>query len=200
MVDVMALTAAANSFKIAVDLAKGIHALKTSTEVREKTSALLDAVVDGRFKLLEASDTQTTLLARIKELEQQVADFENWNRDKERYQLKAIDTGAFAYMHKPGMENSEPAIWLCQTCFEKRHKSPLQYRAQDRGSGASGGRGSHSRWGCNDCKGEVVVHYHRNPAKPWPSEGDASAEPPTRVQPVPRVITGRVAPSTAPRR
>ena len=31
---------AAGSFKVAVDMAKGIHSLTTSTEVREKTSAL----------------------------------------------------------------------------------------------------------------------------------------------------------------
>ena len=172
MVDMSAISAAASSFKIAVDLAKGLNSLKTSTEVREKTSALLDAVVDGRFKLLEASETQTALLARINELEQTIAGFEDWNSEKERYQLTAIDRGAFAYTYQPDMDHGEPAIWLCQTCFEKRHKSPLQFRAQDAGSGGAGHRGTHSRWGCNLCKSEVVVNYQRNPAKPWePSTG-----------------------------
>lgn len=168
MVDGSAIMAAANSFKIAVDIAKGIHALNTTTEVREKTSALLDAVVEGRFKLLEASDTQASLLARIKELEQQIASFEDWNREKERYQLKAIDTGAFAYMHKIGMEAGEPAVWLCQTCFQKRHVSPLQFR--DQPNEPTGGRGMHARWGCNACKAEVMVSYIRKPSVPWPEE------------------------------
>ena len=175
MVDITAISAAANSFKIAVDLAKGINSLKTSTEVREKTSALLDAVVDGRFKLLEASEAQTALLARIKDLEQQIAGFEDWNNDKHRYDLKAIDTGAFAYMHKPGMEDGEPAIWLCQTCFEKRHKSPLQFRGQI--AELRGGRGQHSKWGCNLCKAEVMVYYTRKPSEPWPGSINPSDDP-----------------------
>jgi hypothetical protein len=162
MVDITAIASAANGFKVAIDLAKGIQALNTSTEVRQKTSELLDAVVDARFKLLEASDTQAALLEHVKELEQQITDFENWNREKERYQLKDIDRGAFAYVHKPGMENGEPPIWLCQTCFEKRHKSPLQFRNQQTTN--SGGRGLHSTWGCNSCRAEVSVYYAKSPA------------------------------------
>lgn len=167
MVDATAIVSAANGFKAVVDIAKGIQSLNTSTEVRQKTSDLLDAVLDARFKLMEAADTQSALLERIKDLEQKIAGFEDWNREKERYQLKAIDRGAFAYMHKPGMENGEPAIWLCQTCFEKRHKSPLQFRAQDVGRGGNAGRGLQSRWGCNLCKSEVTVYYGRQPSTPW---------------------------------
>lgn len=175
MVDITAISAAANSFKVAVDIAKGIQALNTSTEVRLKTSELLDAVVDGRFKLLEASEAQSTLLARIKELEEKIADFEDWGRQKDRYQLTAVDRGAFAYTHKPGMDDGEPPVWLCQACFEKRHKSPLQFRAQDVGRGATSSRGTHSRWGCNMCKSEVTVHYNRKPSTAY--EESKSAEP-----------------------
>ena len=167
MVDITAISSAIQGFKAAADIAKGMKALETSTEIREKTSELLDAVLDARLKLVEASETQSALLERIKQLEKQIADFEDWGREKERYQLNAVDSGAFAYTYKPGMENGEPPIWLCQTCFEKRHRSPLQFRAQDRGTGASSGRGSQSRWGCNLCKAEVVVHYRRKPNIPW---------------------------------
>ena len=188
--DLTAISSAATGFKVAVDMAKGLQALNTSTEVRLKTSELLDAVLEARFKLLDASDTQSALLERIKDLEQQIAGFEDWNREKERYHLQAIDRGAFAYMHKNAMDQSEPPIWLCQTCFERSHKSPLQFRAQDRGSGASGGRGSHSRWGCNLCKAEVVVHYHRNPAKPWEPTPPDQPEPPPPAPRQPTVDRG----------
>jgi hypothetical protein len=72
-------------------------------------------------------------------------------------------------MHKPGMEQAEPSIWLCQTCFENRHKSPLQFRGQTHSE--RGGRGLHSKWGCNSCRAEVTVYYQRNPAKPWEPSG-----------------------------
>lgn len=159
--DISAIASAATSFKVAVDLAKGINSLKTSTEVREQTTALLDAVLEGRFKLLEASETQAALLARIKELEEKILGFENWDSEQQRYELKAIDTGAFAYVYKSGMENGEPPMWFCQTCFDKRHRSPLQFRAQM--TRPNGGRGEHSIWGCNTCKSEVVVYYAIQP-------------------------------------
>jgi hypothetical protein len=101
MVDLTAISSAATGFKAAMGIAKGIQSLTTSTEVRQKTSELLDAVLDGRTKLLEASETQAALLERIKQLEDQIAHFENWDCEKQRYQLKAFDTGAFAYTHKP---------------------------------------------------------------------------------------------------
>lgn len=163
--DVAAIGGAVSGLKAALDIGKGIQALNTSTEVRQKTSDLLDALLDARMKLIEAADTQSALLKRVEELEQKIAGFEDWNREKERYELKAVDSGAFAYVHKPGMRGNEAAVWFCQTCFENRHRSAYQFRAQDRGSGAGGGRGSHSRWGCNLCKAEIVVHYNIMPSQ-----------------------------------
>lgn len=181
--DVAAIGGAVSGLKAALDIGKGIQSLNTTTEVQLKTSELLDALYDSRMKLIEAADTQSALLKRVEELEQKIASFEQWSGEKERYELKAIDIGAFAYMHKAGMENGEPAMWFCQTCFEQQHKSPLQFRAQDRGSNAAGGRGSHSRWGCNSCKAEIVVAYSRKPHIPFESGGDRSPPPhnPTSV-------------------
>jgi BMFP domain-containing protein YqiC len=188
--DLAAITSALSGLKVATDLAKGVQSLKTDTEVRQKTSDLLDAVLSARATLFEAQETQTTLLQRIKELEQKVASFEDWDREKQRYQLKAIDTGAFAYMHKPGMENGEPAVWLCQACFQKGHVSPLQFRAQDRGTGGAGGRGTHSRWGCNLCKAEIVVAYVRQPHVPWEPSTAERPQPPTSGFGTARIIRG----------
>lgn len=177
MADLSAIVSAASGFKTAIDIVKGMQALSTTTEVRQKTSELLDAIVEARFKLLEASEAQSSLLNRISELEQEVKNFDDWNHEKERFELKAIDRGAFAYMHKAGARNGEPSIWLCQTCFEKRLKSPLQFRGQDRGD-ISAGRGSHARWGCNVCKGEVTVYYRREPTTSWEPDPSSNPSPP----------------------
>lgn len=168
MVDATAIVSAANGFKTVIDIAKGLQSLSVSTEVREKTSALLDAVVDARFKLLEASDSQTALLNRIKELERKIASFEDWNSEKERYQLQAVDLGAYAYMHKPGMEGSEPAVWLCQKCFEDRHKSVLQ--CQGKVMQAGGLHGLKFAWNCGRCKSGIEVGVNVSPDAPvWRS-------------------------------
>lgn len=154
-----------NGLKAAGDLAQGFIALKTEAEKNTAIIGIQRHVLDGQRALMEADALHSADLRRIGELEQHIAGMENWDRDKERYQLKAIDSGAFAYMHKPGMEAGEPAMWLCQTCFEKRHKSPLQFRGQISNVGA--GRGSYSKWGCNLCKSEITVYYARKPSIPW---------------------------------
>ena len=162
--------AAYNGLKAAGDIAHGFIALKTETE---KNAAIIDIqrhVLDGQRALMEADMLHSADLRRIGELEQHIAGMENWDREKERYHLKAIDTGAFACMHKPGMDAGEPAMWLCQTCFEKRHKSPLQFRGQINSVG--GGRGQHSKWGCNLCTSEVTVYYTRKPSVLWEPEAE----------------------------
>lgn len=85
--DLTAITSALGGLKVATEMAKAVQSLKTDTEVRQRTSELLDAVLSTRATLFEAQETQSALLNRIKELEQQILSFEDWDREKERYQL-----------------------------------------------------------------------------------------------------------------
>ena len=171
------IMAAFQGLKTGLGMLQALNATAKAAAINEVKVQLTQHILEAQQALTAAGMAQADAAQRIAKLEQQIAGMEDWETEKQRYQLKAIDAGAFAYMHKAGMECGEPAMWLCQTCFEKRHKSPLQFRGQDRGSGASGGRGSHSRWGCNQCKAEVVAHYHRNPSKPWPEATGAAVEP-----------------------
>lgn len=157
-----------DGLKATVDIAKGISALKTETAVNQAVIDPQRHVLDAQRALTEAEQIHSTDLKRVAELEEKITGFENWEAEKQRYQLRAIDSGAFAYMQKAGMENGEPAMWLCQTCFEQRHKSALQFRGQPRNPG--GGRGLHSVWGCNRCKAEVAVYYARKPSEPYEGE------------------------------
>ena len=171
MVDIAAISSAIGGLKTAYDMAKAVQSLKTDTEVRQATSEMLDGILTARHQLIEASETQAALLAQIKGLEQKVADFENWNGEKERYQLQAIDSGAFAYMVKPSVETTEPPHWLCTHCFEKRHKSILSFKSQE----IIPGRGRFATWSCNSCKGPLVVHVARLPSVPYETPEAASA-------------------------
>ena len=167
-----------NGLKTASDLAQGIIALKTETEKNAAIIGIQRHVLDGQRALMEADTLHVADLKRIAQLEQQIADMENWEGEKQRYELKAIDRGAFAYMHKPGMEQGEPPMWFCQPCFEKSHRSPLQARGQVRAP--AGGRGMVEQWVCNSCRAEVVAHINRNPATAWnPQPLDPAPSPPT---------------------
>lgn len=46
--------------------------------------------------------------------------------EKDRYELKKVATGAFAYVLKESMANGQPPHWICTQCYQNRKKSFLQ--------------------------------------------------------------------------
>lgn len=163
MVGVAEIGGAIGGLKAALDVVKGLKATADSVAINDAKIALQSAIIDAQSGLLAAQEAQTANLKRIEQLEQQLAASEDWEAEKQRYQLKNIDSGAVAYVHKPGMENGEAPVWYCQPCFEERHKSSLQLKDPNAGSGGSR---THHRYACNRCKGDVIVRYSSSPATP----------------------------------
>jgi hypothetical protein len=78
---------------------------------------------------IAAQTREATLLGRVSDLEKEVASFETWNAEKERYELKQLARGgpAFAYAIKADAKGSEPFHCICATCYQRRIKSILQF-------------------------------------------------------------------------
>jgi hypothetical protein len=108
------------AFKAAFDIAKGLKDIHDAT-LRNA------AVIELQEKILAAQQSQATLIERIGDLEKQVADFEAWNAEKERYELKTIGVAAFAYMLKPEARRGEPPHFVCTNCYNQRRISVIQY-------------------------------------------------------------------------
>src|SRR5437879_270970 len=101
--------------------------LKTARDVETKTaiSGILDSLLDAQAKLLTAQ-SQYEALAEIKrELEQKIVEYEKWDTEAARYELKEVVAGIFVYALKPDHAGGEPIHWLCPNCFQKREKSIL---------------------------------------------------------------------------
>ncbi len=146
-----------NSLKTASDIAQGIIALKTETEKNAAVINIQRHVLEGQRALMEADALHATDLRRIGELEQEIVRLEDWSAERERYELIGIRGGAFTYMPKAGMENGQPAHWLCANCFDHGRKSILQNKGQTRqGSGEES-------YGCDRCKGSFVVMSRSRP-------------------------------------
>ncbi|HKB59493.1 MAG TPA: hypothetical protein VKC56_05535 [Gallionellaceae bacterium] len=96
----------------------------------------------------------TSLLRKIGDLEKQIMESENWDREIERYQLQPIGQGVFAFALKPGMENGEPPHLLCAKCVNDGKKSILQTRLAD-----EFGR----IYVCHTCGSELRVDSGRSP-------------------------------------
>src|SRR5260370_35297808 len=50
-----------------------------------------------------------------------------WGAEKEKYELKNVGRGSFAYVRKKDAQPSEPSHWLCAQCYQNSKKSILQY-------------------------------------------------------------------------
>lgn len=162
------ITMGLGSLKAAMDLAKGLNAASNQAAINEVKIALQQHILDAQGALSAAQQADFAASARIRDLEEQLVKREHWETESQRYELMAIDRGAFAYMPKAGMENGETSHWLCTNCFENGHKSLLQSRGQV--ASVPGGRGMQAKWACNACRGEVHVYYARNPLTPWSHE------------------------------
>lgn len=166
MTELQAAGAAISSLKAAFDLSKAVLDVAGAVKVQGKVFELQREILAAQSSAMAAQQAQATLLAEIGALKQQVVEVKNWDREAQNYELKAIDTGAFAYMLKPGMENGQPPHWLCAHCFNNRQKSLLQTKGQV--VTPQEGRSQYAKWACNACRGEVTVFYTRKPSAPWP--------------------------------
>ena len=55
-----------------------------------------------------------------------MAEMEEWDAEKQRYELKEIVSGQFAYTLKEEAHGGEPAHMLCAHCYNQNQKSVLQ--------------------------------------------------------------------------
>lgn len=132
----MGLTALQTAF----NLAKGMKGLDTAVAVNS-------AVIELQENIISAQHAQTALIKRVDELEKEVAGLKAWDGEKERYELKQLYRGPFAYILKEGKEGGEDAHALCTNCYQRGFKSFLQM---------SGDVHVHSRtWDCAACKMSV---------------------------------------------
>jgi hypothetical protein len=70
-----------------------------------------------------------TYLDRIRDLEEKVRNFDAWNTEKDRYELKQLSPHgpAFAYALKRDAQPAEKFHCICASCYQRRIKSILQF-------------------------------------------------------------------------
>ena len=109
-----------SAFKAMFDMAKGLKDINDAA-IRN------GAVIELQEQILSAQQHQSELIERIRALETEVANFETWKTEKERYQLKELAPhGVYAYTIKEEVRGPEPAHWICPDCYQNRQISILQ--------------------------------------------------------------------------
>lgn len=107
------------ALKTAFDMAKGLKDISDAT-IRNA------AVIELQEKILTAQSAQATLVERVGELEKEVAGFETWDAEKQRYKLSDVGMGSLAYVLKSDAPDAEHPHSICAACFQHRKKSILQ--------------------------------------------------------------------------
>ena len=120
------IVAAIQSTKTAIELVKAANGLSNYSELLTAVTAVQIKLTDAIASELASQEKQAALAERVRELEKQIDEIEDWKSQIQRYALFQFPTGALAYALKEGMENGEPMHHLCTACVDKKKKTTLQ--------------------------------------------------------------------------
>ena len=153
MVDMTTIGVVATSLNTIVNITKAMKDVQDATLIQGKVFELQRAIIDAQQSVFAANEERTALIERVRELEAQIAHMEAWSAEKQRYELKAVSPGSFAYALKSEAHGSEPMHYLCQACYEQGKKRILQTKTS-----SEPGRqlGIPDMYVCPDCKAEIV--------------------------------------------
>ena len=106
---------------------KGLDA-QYAAELNGKIADMQTTLFDARQDALDAQRVQFEQSARIRELEQTIAEFENWEAEKARYKLvNDGQSAAFVYLlRQEAAQDNELLHYICPRCYGHRFKSILQ--------------------------------------------------------------------------
>ena len=127
MVTGLEITAAYQGLKAGLGLLQTLNATAKTAAVNEVKVQLTQVIIEAQQALAAASMAQANAAETIRDLEQQVMQFENWQTQREHYELADTGQGSLAYRYKAAVEGGEPPHWLCPNCYEHRQKSIMKH-------------------------------------------------------------------------
>ena len=116
--DLTAIQAAIASLKTAADISKSILEIKTMAEVQSKAISLQGALLEVQNSAIFATTAQFEMQDKIRELEAQLKDKADWEKQQNRYFLVTPwKWSAQTYALKRSCAENEGAHFLCANCF-----------------------------------------------------------------------------------
>jgi len=153
----MAITAVASAvgaIKTATDIVKTILAMNTDAAINEKVAELQSVILSLQSHTLSMQAEYSDLLKVKDKLEKELMECKDWEKTKEQYELKEVESGVFVYSCKQGDNLPEPEHWLCTNCYKDKKKSILQHDCFK----------AIGRYFCPECK--AIIHVSSKRARP----------------------------------
>ncbi len=129
--EVTAIMSLTSSLKAAGDIANSMLKLRDAAAFQQKAIELNGEILNAQNSALAANAAQAALIEEKRALEKQIVEMKDWARQKERYGLKEIVRGVFAYELKAGVEPPEPTHYVCTNCYEQGKKRILYRQPGD---------------------------------------------------------------------
>ena len=133
--------------KTALEIIQGIKNSLDPTISKAQIVGFQDALIKAQTELIDANLAHMAQVQLVYALEKKVRNFETWDTEKKRHELKDLGWGAFAFMLKPDARGTEPPHWVCANCFHKGEIAIIQDTFGSKGSG----RG----WYCPRCGAQI---------------------------------------------
>ena len=124
MNEISALTA---TFTAIQDITKALISLRDFEKLNAKVLELQHAIITAQQQAIAIQQSYTLLEAKTRELEAECMRLKDWSSEKEKYAIREIASGVFAYVEKKQpMDPAQRAHKYCCNCFDRSEKSLLQ--------------------------------------------------------------------------
>jgi hypothetical protein len=163
MIDVAAISGALGSIKAAGEIANAMLKLHDTKALQEKTIELNRTILSAQHDAMAANGAQAELVARIGQLEKEIADLKDWKADLARYQLADLGGGVVALAIKETVRNGEAFHRICATCAARGKKGYLQPQVKN---------SYYERHKCDGCGTELTIHRGTPPQRRADSDFD----------------------------
>ena len=129
--DITTITTALKSLKLASDIIVKAQKINTQIELGTKITELQGIVTSISSDLLKANLEIQKLQDEKSKIEKKLIDYENWGKEKTKYESKQLTSGTFIYAIKKPKNPTEEKMWFCAKCFNDKQISILQPKVDD---------------------------------------------------------------------
>ncbi len=144
-----------NPLKAAGEAAQKLIELRDTAKFGDALIELQAQIIAAQQGALAAQAREAAMTEEIRDLKARMAELEAWDAEKQRYKLHDFGGETFAYILKKEESNGEPMHRICAHCYQKGHRSILQFHF----------RNGYSRdvYDCPACKTEFRFGVGRDP-------------------------------------
>lgn len=158
MIDAGSIGSLISSAKTAVDMARGLSELRDQAAFQTKQIDLQQQLIKVQAHALSVQAQAQEWADRVRQLEVQLADVNNWSLVANRYEQRQFGRDRCVYVLRSEAANGQPQHKACPNCFHSRSivLLHLMYSSAD----------GTERYDCKKCKAE----YELGDRRQWPSD------------------------------